>query len=110
VGKNLYQWHGTTYRQATLLGLQQLALNLKLIDRFNEVKLLEETHPTGPFSLSPQTPHGFSSGGSPFTPTYASPCSTGSGPSLSPAERQTSLGVACQKFLMLFLIAPEVWT
>jgi len=83
---------------------------LKLLDRINEVKDMEENELSSNIvSFTPPnsniTPKGFS----PFTPTYSSPASSlSSGPSPSPAERQTSLGVACQKFLMLFLIIKEV--
>jgi hypothetical protein len=108
VGKNLYQWHGTTHWIATLAGLRQLAIKFNMLERYNEVKHLEESDPGyGSYSVSPPMGGGTPKGVSPFTPTY-SPCSSSSGPSPSPAERKTSLGFACQKFLMLFLIAPEV--
>ena len=109
VGKNLYQWHGTTHWLTTLAGLRQLALRFNMLERYNEVKTLEENDPAGcgNYSVSPPIGGGTPKGISPFTPTY-SPCSSSSGPSPSPAERKTSLGFACQKFLMLFLIAPEV--
>ena len=81
-----------------------------MLERFNEVKTLEEScenfYANSPEFLSPNgcgTPNGIS----PFSPSL-SPTSSSGGPSPSPIERKTSLGVACQKFLMLFLIAPEV--
>ena len=92
----------------TLAGLRQLALKFNMLDRYNEVKNMEENDPgCGSYSVTPPISCGTPKGISPFTPTY-SPCSSSSGPSPSPAERKTSLGFACQKFLMLFLIAPEV--
>ena len=110
MGKNLYQWHGIAHRIPTLAWLRQLALKLKMLERYNEVKILEESsenlYASSPEFLSPNgcgTPNGIS----PLTPSL-SPCSSSGGPSPSPIERKTSLGVACQKFLMLFLIAPEV--
>ena len=79
-----------------------------MLERYNEVKNMEENDPgCGNYSMTPPMGCGTPKGISPFTPTY-SPCSSSSGPSPSPAERKTSLGFACQKFLMLFLIAPEV--
>jgi len=106
----LYQWHGIAHRIPTLAWLRQLALKLKMLERYNEVKILEESsenlYASSPEFLSPNgcgTPNGIS----PLTPSL-SPCSSSGGPSPSPIERKTSLGVACQKFLMLFLIAPEV--
>jgi hypothetical protein len=79
-----------------------------MLERYNDVKTMEENDTgCGGYSISPPMGGGTPKGISPFTPTY-SPCSTSSGPSPSPAERKTSLGFACQKFLMLFLIAPEV--
>ena len=84
-----------------------------MLERFNEVKALEEScenfYGSTPEFLSPNnsgcgTPNGINS---PFSPSL-SPTSSSGGPSPSPIERKTSLGVACQKFLMLFLIAPEV--
>ena len=81
-----------------------------MLERYNEVKILEESsenlYGSSPEFLSPNgcgTPNGIS----PFSPSL-SPTSSSGGPSPSPIERKTSLGVACQKFLMLFLIAPEV--
>merc|ERR1712038_1393153 len=83
-----------------------------MLERFNEVKALEEScenfYGSTPEFLSPNnsgcgTPNGINS---PFSPSL-SPTSSSGGPSPSPIERKTSLGVACQKFLMLFLIAPE---
>merc|ERR1719195_335383 len=112
VGKNLYQWHGIAHRVPTLAWLRQLAFKLKMLERFNEVKALEEScenfYGSTPEFLSPNnsgcgTPNGINS---PFSPSLSPTSSTG-GPSPSPVERKTSLGVACQKFLMLFLIAPE---
>jgi hypothetical protein len=110
VGKNLYQWHGTTFRRATLVGLRELALNLRLAERFHEVRATEENDLASLFAFAPPHPGGTPRGFSPFSRPHAtpSPSSAGSGPSPSPAERQTSLGVACQKFLMLFLVNPEV--
>ena len=106
----MYQWHGIAHRIPTLAWLRQLALKLKMLERYNEVKILEESsenlYASSPEFLSPNgcgTPNGIS----PLTPSL-SPCSSSGGPSPSPIERKTSLGVACQKFLMLFLIAPEV--
>ena len=106
VGKNLYQWHGIAHRIPTLAWLKQLALKLKMLERFNEVKLLEESSENfyQNDSMNFVSPCGTPvSGISPFSPSL-SPTSC----SPSPIERKTSLGVACQKFLMLFLIAPEV--
>ena len=102
-----------THRIPTLAWLRQLALKLKMLERYNEVKVLEETSenfygssPSG--FLSPNSNCGTPVNGiSPFSPSL-SPTSSSGGPSPSPIERKTSLGVACQKFLMLFLIAPEV--
>ena len=106
----MYQWHGIAHRIPTLAWLRQLALKLKMLERYNEVKILEESSEnffgSSPEFLSPNgcgTPNGIS----PFSPSL-SPTSSSGGPSPSPIERKTSLGVACQKFLMLFLIAPEV--
>ena len=114
VGKNLYQWHGITHRIPTLAWLKQLALKLKMLERYNEVKILEESSENfygssqGSEFLSPNSNCGTPINGiSPFSPSL-SPTSSSGGPSPSPIERKTSLGVACQKFLMLFLIAPEV--
>ena len=109
----MYQWHGIAHRVPTLAWLRQLAFKLKMLERFNEVKALEEScenfYGSTPEFLSPNnsgcgTPNGINS---PFSPSL-SPTSSSGGPSPSPIERKTSLGVACQKFLMLFLIAPEV--
>ena len=114
MGKNLYQWHGVAHRTPTLAWLRQLALKLKMLERYNEVKVLEESsenlYASSPEFLSPNgcgTPVFTPNGISPLTPSL-SPASSSGGPSPSPIERKTSLGVACQKFLMLFLIAPEV--
>merc|ERR550532_1390460 len=113
VGKNLYQWHGITHRIPTLAWLKQLALKLKMLERYNEVKILEESSENfygssqGSEFLSPNSNCGTPINGiSPFSPSLSPTSSTG-GPSPSPVERKTSLGVACQKFVMLFLIAPE---
>jgi len=112
VGKNLYQWHGIAHRNATLAWLRQLALKLKMLERYNEVKVLEESSENfyGSSSGGFMSPNGGfgtpNNGASPFSPSLSPSSSTG-GPSPSPIERKTSLGVACQKFLMLFLIAPE---
>merc|ERR1711988_1053399 len=111
VGKNLYQWHGITHRIPPLAWLRQLALKLKMLERYNEVKALEESsenfYGSSPGFLSPNSNCGTPINGiSPLTPSLSPTSSTG-GPSPSPIERKTSLGVACQKFLMLFLIAPE---
>ena len=99
----------------TLAWLRQLALKLSLLERYNEAKqLCEETENFGFLSPCSNTNSPAASIGllSPFSPTYSStgtsPASSTGGPSPSPIERKTSLGVACQKFLMLFLIAPEV--
>ena len=99
----------------TLAWLRQLALKLSLLERYNEAKQLsEETENFGFLSPCSTTNSPAGSRGllSPFSPTYSStgtsPASSTGGPSPSPIERKTSLGVACQKFLMLFLIAPEV--
>ena len=99
----------------TLAWLRQLALKLSLLERYNEAKQLsEETENFGFLSPCSNTNSPAGSRGllSPFSPTYSStgtsPASSTGGPSPSPIERKTSLGVACQKFLMLFLIAPEV--
>ena len=99
----------------TLAWLRQLALKLSLLERYNEAKqLCEETENFGFLSPCSNTNSPAASRGllSPFSPTYSStgtsPASSTGGPSPSPIERKTSLGVACQKFLMLFLIAPEV--
>lgn len=85
-----------------------------MLERYNEVKVLEESsenlYASSPEFLSPNgcgTPVFTPNGISPLTPSL-SPASSSGGPSPSPIERKTSLGVACQKFLMLFLIAPEV--
>ena len=101
-----------THRIPTLAWLRQLALKLKMLERYNEVKVLEETsenfYGSSPGFLSPNSNCGTPVNGiSPFSPSL-SPTSSSGGPSPSPIERKTSLGVACQKFLMLFLIAPEV--
>ena len=110
----MYQWHGITHRIPTLAWLKQLALKLKMLERYNEVKILEESSENfygssqGSEFLSPNSNCGTPINGiSPFSPSL-SPTSSSGGPSPSPIERKTSLGVACQKFLMLFLIAPEV--
>ena len=115
IGKNLYQWHGSTHRLMTLAWLRQLALKLSLLERYNEAKQHCEDAENYGF-LSPCSTNNSPAGSrgllSPFSPTYSStgtsPASSTGGPSPSPIERKTSLGVACQKFLMLFLIAPEV--
>ena len=85
-----------------------------MLERYNEVKILEESsenfygNSQGSEFLSPNSNCGTPINGiSPFSPSL-SPTSSSGGPSPSPIERKTSLGVACQKFLMLFLIAPEV--
>jgi len=114
IGKNLYQWHGSTHRLMTLAWLRQLALKLSLLERYNEAKQHCEDAENYGF-LSPCSTNNSPAGSrgllSPFSPTYSStgtsPASSTGGPSPSPIERKTSLGVACQKFLMLFLIAPE---
>ena len=101
----------------TLAWLRQLALKLSLLERYNEAKqYCEEAENYGflsPCSIG-ASPAGSKGMLSPFSPTYSStgtsPASSTGGPSPSPIERKTSLGVACQKFLMLFLIAPEVNT
>ena len=84
-----------------------------MLERFNEVKALEEScenfYGNSQEFLSPNSGCGTPNGISPFSPSL-SPGSSNGGPSPSPIERKTSLGVACQKFLMLFLIAPEVCT
>ena len=132
IGKNLYQWHGKEHRLATLAWLRDLATKLNLIERYYEAKQhceqeaenLASNLPapaSGGFSsprLILQSPAGHgdvlnSPAGSAFSTSYSScgtsPASSSTGgPSPSPIERKTSLGVACQKFLMLFLIAPEV--
>jgi len=114
IGKNLYQWHGSTHRLMTLAWLRQLALKLSLLERYLEAKQhCEEVENYGFLSPGSTNNSPADSRGllSPFSPTYSStgtsPASSTGGPSPSPIERKTSLGVACQKFLMLFLIAPE---
>lgn len=125
MGKNLYQWHGITHQIMTLAWLRQLAQKLDMLQRYHDVKRLEAAEEDSMlYGGSPAAAASTTIGCSPrerdlkrspqltsATPTSInssfSSCSSQS-PSPSPIERKTSLGVACQKFLMLFLIAPEV--
>ena len=112
IGKNLYQWHGTTHQTMTLAWLRHLGLKLNMLQRYNDVRQMESNTDENAYMISPcsdrdilrRSPLSVSSASSSFTASPASSCS----PSPSPVERKTSLGVACQKFLMLFLVLPEV--
>ena len=119
IGKNLYQWHGKEHRLATLAWLREVAVKLNMIESYYEAKLHCEETENNALMTCFSSPRQMSCGSpassclSPFSAyssTGTSPASScGGGPSPSPVvERKTSLGVACQKFLMLFLIAPEV--
>ncbi len=122
VGKNLYQWHGTTHQTMTLAWLRHHAQKLDMLQRYHDVKRLEAAEAeenllyggSGTALLLGNSPRERDLKRSPqLTPgsinsSFSSCSSSGASPSPSPIERKTSLGVACQKFLMLFLIAPEV--
>lgn len=92
-----------------------MAHKLNMKKRYSDVKLLEEKDDIdmiidcdlkrSPLSSAGSTPNR-SICGTPMT--ISTPSSTTSSPLPSPVERKTSLGAACQKFLMLFLVVPEV--
>ena len=125
VGKNLYQWHGITHQTMTLAWLRQLAVKLNMTQRYTDVKNQELSEERSHASTSATSSSGYPnfispryerdlkrsplSANSSFSSALSSPASSccSASPSPSPVERKTSLGVACQKFLMLFLIAPE---
>ncbi len=99
----------------TLAWLKQLALKLNMEQRYLDVRAIElesggsiNDDDDEASNLLKRSPLSLSSTTSAAS-ISASPA-TGATPSPSPAmERKTSLGVACQKFLMLFLAVPEVW-
>eukprot|EP00095_Tigriopus_kingsejongensis_P010782 maker-scaffold304_size215464-snap-gene-0.11 protein:Tk10782 transcript:maker-scaffold304_size215464-snap-gene-0.11-mRNA-1 annotation:"transcription factor e2f8" len=115
VGKNLYQWHGIHHQRMTLAWLRQLAEKLNMAQRYKEVKDLESNEQlTHMMHYSPRNERDLKRSPLNYSPANSSFSSISSAssmsPSPSPVERKTSLGVACQKFLMLFLIAPEPQT
>eukprot|EP00096_Caligus_rogercresseyi_P012818 TRINITY_DN5494_c0_g1_i1.p1 TRINITY_DN5494_c0_g1~~TRINITY_DN5494_c0_g1_i1.p1 ORF type:complete len:596 (+),score=213.79 TRINITY_DN5494_c0_g1_i1:55-1842(+) len=112
VGKNLYKWHGKTHEKLTLAWLKELGHKLKMEEKYEEVLASESDESIlniiSPMRLAAasrrETDSNMSSASSAY---YATPSSSDVSPMTpSPLERKTSLGVACQKFLMLFLVAP----
>ncbi|TRY73110.1 hypothetical protein TCAL_05555 [Tigriopus californicus] len=114
IGKNLYQWHGVHHQCMTLAWLKQLAEKLNMGQRYREVKELESNENAPFVHFSPRNERDLKRSPLSYSPANSSFSSISSAssmsPSPSPIERKTSLGVACQKFLMLFLIAHEPQT
>jgi len=122
VGKNVYQWHGRTYLIQSLAWLRQLASKLGMAEQYKFAKDqelaaiiedakrgrdndIENVSPMASPMASPMSSATMSPMLSPMVSPMMSP---GMSPYYSPNDQGgTSLGINTQKFVMLFLVAPE---
>ncbi|XP_046486173.1 transcription factor E2F8-like [Neodiprion pinetum] len=94
-GKNRYLWHGHNYLPGTLAKLKSLAVKLGLREQIQDIQKINRAY-TANFNNE-----------SPFLSTVVSQPTSADNNSLieTNAKEDKSLGVMCQKFIMLFLVS-----
>jgi len=122
VGKNVYQWHGRTYLVQSLAWLRQLASKLGMNEQYKfakdqEVAAIIEDAKRGrdndienvsPMASPMASPMSSATMSPMLSPMVSPMMSPGMSPYYSPNDQGgTSLGINTQKFVMLFLVAPE---
>lgn len=96
-GKNRYLWHGQTYLPGTLARLKSLAVKLGLREQIHDIQQINRAYTTNFIDGSPCFANSMYQ--SPNVADSLTDCN---------AKEDKSLGVMCQKFVMLFLVSLKV--
>ncbi|XP_012260402.2 transcription factor E2F8-like [Athalia rosae] len=94
-GKNRYLWHGQSNLPSTLARLKSLAITLGLREQIQEIQQQNNAYTADYFDGSPYF----------IAPVAQSPNIDASFTDINNAKEDKSLGVMCQKFIMLFLVS-----